>query len=127
MTKTGRTVLVLNNKVKSVTGDYVSPRHVKSNIKSEFYFTAADAMQFAVNPDGTSVEIPESLSTIVYCVLVLQNGFIVTGEALRSTHENSNIEHYKRIARTSAEQKLWYLMKYEHSNHKPTVDNINQF
>lgn len=118
MKKSDRTVLVLNNKVKSINGSYVSPRHVRSNIKSEYYFTAADAMEFAVNQDGTPVEIPEALRTIVYCVLVLQNDFAVTGEAMRSTHESADIEYYKRLARLSAEQKVWSLMKYEWTNRR---------
>ncbi|WP_454843454.1 Gp49 family protein [Pseudomonas gorinensis] len=46
-------------------------------------------------------------------MLVLRNGFTVTGESACASPENFNEEIGRKIARKNAEQKIWPLMGYE--------------
>lgn len=53
------------------------------------------------------------LGLLTFCVLVLRNGFTVTGESACASPENFNAEIGKRIARENAVAKIWPLMGYE--------------
>jgi len=55
----------------------------------------------------------ESLGLLTFCVLVLQNGFTVTGESACASPENFDAELGKKIARRNAEAKIWPLLGYE--------------
>lgn len=55
----------------------------------------------------------ESLRLLTFCVLVLRNGFTVTGESACASPENFNAEIGQRIARQNAVAKIWPLMGYE--------------
>jgi hypothetical protein len=52
------------------------------------------------------------LALLTFCVLVLQNGFTVTGESACASPENYDAEIGRRIARENAVQKIWALMGY---------------
>jgi hypothetical protein len=54
-----------------------------------------------------------SLSLLTFCVLVLKNGFTVTGESACASPENFDAEIGRKIARTDAVNKIWPLMGYE--------------
>ena len=54
-----------------------------------------------------------SLGLLTFCVLVLRNGFTVTGESACASPENFDAEIGRKIARQNAEQKIWPLMGYE--------------
>jgi len=58
-------------------------------------------------------DIPESLDLLTFCVLVLKNGFTVTGESACASPENFDAEIGRKIARRNAEAKIWPLMGYE--------------
>jgi len=58
-------------------------------------------------------EVPPSLGLLTFCVLVLRNGFTVTGESACASPENFDPEIGRKIARQNAEQKIWPLMGYE--------------
>ena len=45
-------------------------------------------------------------------MLVLKNGYTVTGEAACASPENFDAEIGRNIARQNAEQKIWPLMGY---------------
>ena len=60
---------------------------------------------------GTVAETP--LALLTFCVLVLRNGFTVTGESACASTENYNAEIGRRIARENAVDKVWPLMGYE--------------
>ncbi len=47
------------------------------------------------------------------CVLVLRNGFTVTGESACASFENFDAELGRKIARQNAINKVWPLMCYE--------------
>lgn len=55
----------------------------------------------------------ESLRLLTFCVLVLRNGFTVTGESACASPENFDAELGRMIARQNAAQKIWPLMGYE--------------
>ena len=54
-----------------------------------------------------------ALSLLTFCVLVLRNGFTVTGESACASPENFDAEVGRKIARQNAVQKIWPLMGYE--------------
>lgn len=53
-----------------------------------------------------------SLSLLTFCVLVLRNGFTVTGESACASPENFDAEIGRKIARQNAVNKIWPLMGY---------------
>ena len=55
----------------------------------------------------------ESLRLLTFCVLVLRNGFTVTGESACACPENFDAEIGRKIARQNALQKIWPLMGYD--------------
>lgn len=58
------------------------------------------------------VLIPQPLHLLTFCVLVLRNGFTVTGESARASPENFNAEIGRKIARQNAVEKIWPLMGF---------------
>jgi hypothetical protein len=56
---------------------------------------------------------PSALKLLTFCVLVLRNGFTVTGESACASPENFNAEIGRKIARQNAISKVWPLMGYE--------------
>lgn len=90
---------------KGLTAPRITPADIEANITKEHYFTAADGMKDqAYHP---------SLSLLTFCVLVLRNGFTVTGESACASPENFDAELGRKIARQNAVSKMWPLMGYE--------------
>ena len=54
-----------------------------------------------------------ALDLLTFCVLVLKNGFTVTGESACASPENFDAELGRKIARQNAVQKIWPLMGYQ--------------
>lgn len=106
---------------KGLTAPRVTPAALQENIDSEHYFTAFDGVLGAyrnggdVHPAGgsPSTQTGSALDLLTFCVLVLRNGFTVTGESACASPENFDAEIGRKIARTNAEQKIWPLMGYE--------------
>lgn len=100
---------------KGLTAPRVTPADIESNIASEYYFTGGqgiDGAQRANDPAPTYC-YEKSLDLLTFCVLVLRNGFTVTGESACASPENFDAELGKKIARQNAVQKIWPLMGYE--------------
>lgn len=99
---------------KGLTAARVTPADIEANIASEHYFTAIDGVVGrAGNPGivaGTPVNSP--LDLLTFCVLVLRNGFTVTGESACASPENFDAELGRKIARANAVNKMWPLMGY---------------
>lgn len=99
------------------------------NIIGEYYFTAGDGVtgasggQVGYGPD-------HALGLLTFCVLILRNGFTVTGESACVSPENFDAEIGRRIARENAINKIWPLMGYELRSQlarpaQPPVDNAH--
>lgn len=101
---------------KGLTAPRVTPADLQANIVGETYFTAADGVLGAYKShddvyQGTDAHNP-AYSLLTFCVLVLRNGFTVTGESACASPENFDAEVGRKIARQNAEQKIWPLMGY---------------
>lgn len=69
------------------------------------------SVDVAMGRDGANWS--KSLGLLTFCVLVLKNGFTVTGESACASPENFDAEIGKKIARQNAINKIWPLMGYE--------------
>jgi len=101
---------------KGLTAPRVTPADIEAAITSEHYFTAADgfmASKVTIGATWTRGICDGPLSLLTFCVLVLRNGFTVTGESACASPENFNAEIGRKIARENAVQKIWPLMGYE--------------
>jgi len=58
------------------------------------------------------VPVMPALGLLTFCVLVLKNGFTVTGESACASPENFDAELGRKIARQNAINKVWPLMGY---------------
>ena len=106
---------------KGLTAPRITPPMIEANIASEYYFTADQGARHAFldavagnseySPDNFPPVDPE-LCLLTFCVLVLRNGFTVTGESACASPENFDAELGRKIARQNAVQKVWPLMGY---------------
>jgi hypothetical protein len=103
---------------KGLTAPRVTPDDIEANIASEHYFTGGEGL-FGANCvriiRGESVAeefLPPALGLLTFCVLVLRNGFTVTGESACASPENFDAEIGRKIARQNAVAKIWPLMGY---------------
>lgn len=99
-------------------GPRITPADIEANIASEWYFTARDGHTGArfnsVPRLSMQVETaPPALGLLTFCVLVLRNGFTVTGESACASPENFKPDIGRRIAREHAVTKVGPLMGYE--------------
>ena len=111
---------------KGLTAARVAHDELKANIASEHYFTAMDGAIGRHERTGgplcpTVKRDKQELNLLTFCVLVLQNGFTVTGESACASPENFDFEIGRKIARQNAEQKIWPLMGY-HLKQQLSVD-----
>lgn len=102
----------LEIQAKGLNAPRVTPTDITANIASEYYFTAADGFR-GTTPAGLRTYVPDpALGLLTFCVIVLRNGFTVTGESACASPENFNAEIGQKIARANAVQKIWPLMGY---------------
>ena len=108
---------------KNLTAPRVTPADIAANIDSEHYFTAADgeasdnSVSYIRNDTQDDNENPQyiyekSLGLLTFCVLVLKNGFTVTGESACASPKNFDAEIGRKVARQNAVAKIWPLMGY---------------
>lgn len=106
----------------------VTPADVEATIASEHYFTAGEGVigAFAAGEfdshgsdvvilrrDIASTEVMKpSLNLLTFCVLVLKNGHIVSGEAYCADPAKFNAETGRIEARKVAINKLWPMVVY---------------
>ena len=98
---------------KGLTTPRITPADIEANIASEHYFTAADGQMGAVAAGNDVPAFNPALSLLTFCVLVLRNGFTVTGESACASPENFDAEIGRKIARQNAVAKVWPLLGYE--------------
>lgn len=112
-------------KAKGLTAPRVTPADIEANIASEHYFTASQGVigyerevilkgeePDLDNPDHWGAPDLSALKLLTFCVLVLKNGFTVTGESACASPENFDAELGRKIARANAVNKIWPLMGY---------------
>lgn len=104
------------------TAPRVTPADLQANIVAEHYFTAREGVLGTLCDNGSLTgleavrQVPNpavALSLLTFCVLVLKNGFTVTGESACASPENYDEGIGRKIAHENALQKIWLLMGYE--------------
>lgn len=106
---------------KGLTAPRITPADIEANITSEHYFTARDGRRGALHEEtyvGREKPAPDNsdllpLDLLTFCVLVLKNGFTVTGESACASPENFDAEIGRKIAREKALEDVWKVMGYE--------------
>lgn len=99
------------------TAPRVTPGHIESIVASEHYFSAASGARWEHVESSSEYRVkvpdmPEALELLTFCVLVLKNGFTVTGESACASPENFDAEIGRKIARDNAVNKIWQLEGY---------------
>lgn len=86
---------------------------IEAEITAEYYFTAAEGAEFS-KMAGRIKEVDDNvaLSVLTFCVLVLRNGFTVTGESSCVSPADFDAELGRRLAREHAVSKLWPVFDY---------------
>lgn len=97
---------------KGLTAPRITPADLQANIVDCYYFTGKDGAMGALEPMTQLTGYHSQLELLTFCVLVLRNGFTVTGESACASPENFDAEIGRKIARANAEQKIWPLMGY---------------
>ena len=111
---------------KGLNAPRLTPDHIDAVIVGEHYFTAHEGTQGAelerrrtldkpiqVNPcSDDEKQIKNPLKLLTFCVLILKNGFTVTGESACASPENFDAEIGKKIAYENARNKIWQLEGY---------------
>ena len=117
---------------KGLTAPRITPADIEANIVNEVYFTADEGVigsRWIGSPIGASQDhfddnIPRGLHLLTFCVLVLRNGFTVTGESACASPENFDAEIGRKIARANAIAKIWPLMGYELRSKLAVIENL---
>ena len=106
------------------TAPRVTPDDIEAEIASEHYFTGHDAAMGQHQTEGgviaimhpnshdNAVHAGDALRLLTFCVLVLRNGFTVTGASACASPENFNAETGRQIARKKAAEQLWPLLGF---------------
>lgn len=104
----------LEIEAKGLHAPRVTPADIEAEIASEHYFTAAQGMRAAFEEVGLpAFDLKyEPLELLTFCVLVLKNGFTVTGESACASPANFDAEIGRKIARQNAVAKLWPLLGF---------------
>lgn len=97
---------------KGLTAPRITPADIEANILVAYYFTGEEAMQYA-GQNGSPFVPHLAMGLLTFCVLVLRNGFTVTGESACASPENFDADVGQKIARQNAVNKVWPLMGYE--------------
>jgi hypothetical protein len=86
----------------------ITPERIDRKIKEKHFFRASDAIYAPDSRQGTGTP----LHLITECVLVLENGFTVTGYSSCASPENFDYQIGKTIAFANAREKIWVLEGY---------------
>jgi hypothetical protein len=89
---------------KGKTAPRLTPEDIDATISGEYCFRVSDVLKGA--------PIMPALECLTICVLVLKNGFTVTGESACASPENYDREIGHKIARDNARKKIWPLEGY---------------
>lgn len=98
-------------------GTRVTLAAVESNILFEYYFSAGDGVREASKTSSPMAGYAKPLDQLTFCVLVLKNGFTVTGQSACADPKNFQKDIGERIAREDAVRKIWPLLGYALRTH----------
>lgn len=84
----------------------IKPEDIEGYIATETFFTAGEAAQALDLPLG------EEARLLTLCVIVLKNGFTVTGESACADPAKFDVAIGQKVARANALNKVWPLMGY---------------
>ena len=81
---------------------------IEEKIVREYYFLGGDGIYGDAhkNGDNSVQDFPKELDLITFCVLVMHNECVVTGECIRTRPEDFNDEIARTIARGNAINKV---------------------
>lgn len=114
---------------KGLTAPRITPADIVASIASEHYFTAQHGVEGAM----AALELHQrtacmghegALRLLTFCVLVLRNGYTITGESACASPDNFDAEIGRRIARENAINKVWPLMGYELRSKLAVIENL---
>jgi hypothetical protein len=97
---------------KGLTAPRITPADLEAAIVSQYFFTAAEGVAGHTRGGRIVGTEAQPLHLLTFCVLVLRNGFTVTGQSACASPENFDTELGQRIARADAVQKMWPLLGY---------------
>jgi hypothetical protein len=103
-------------------------KDLEAEIAWEHYFTAAEGVRgedwdkYLNSPACLDDQSP--LNLLTFCVLVLHNGFTVTGESACASPENFNVQMGRDIARRKAVEKLWPLLGFRLRDARSTQQGV---
>lgn len=97
---------------KGLTAPRITPEDINNVISGVTFFTAADGAKASEPDDFTYFTFEPTLSLLTFCVIILKNGFTVTGESACASPENYDKEIGEKIAFENAKQKIWMLESY---------------
>jgi hypothetical protein len=101
---------------KGKTAPRVTSADIEAEIVGCYYFTADDGLAGAHFKRRGHVEgmgdAHEELRLLTFCVLVLRNGFTVTGESACASPENFDAEIGRKLARAKSVDKVWTLLGF---------------
>ncbi len=103
-----------DEQIKGLTDPRVTIDDIESNVQSEYFFTAGQGVDGEIRSRENAPRYcyETTLDVLTFCVLVLRNGFTVTGESACASPENFDAELGRKIARQNAVDKIWPLMGF---------------
>jgi hypothetical protein len=91
----------------------VTLKDVEEFVLFTHYFTAADGIRGNSCVHGKFEGNHEPLERLTFCVLILRNGFTLTGQSACASKENYQQDIGQRLARQDAINKLWAYLGFE--------------
>lgn len=79
---------------------------IEQEISEEYSFRGTAALK------GTPGESSDRVGCMTICILVLRNGYVLTGESCCVSSENYNAEMGRSLARKAAVLKIWPLLGF---------------
>ena len=133
-------------KDKGLVAPRVTVADIEAEITSEHYFTAAEAVflgtiaatvaeaasELGITTAGAAMPPPSEtltpLDLLTFCVLVLKNGYTVTGESACASAENFDADIGRKVARENAVNKIWPLLGFRLRDElsRPVLDEAYQ-
>lgn len=94
---------------------------VEGQIISEYFVSAWDACQHQPN---ITVEAQRALRATTICVLILRNGFPITGTSVAPSPEAYDPATGRKWAKEDALRKLWFAEEYALQNRRMGIDYV---